>query len=146
MKRVILALAILAALGMDATARTVKPIRKPRENFLCKEAGVPIRYSLIGKTLLGYENGGKPNVYDVQKNTARMIVATRTLKKPKGVVTISIDRRIAVSPNASRSSPAIPRTSRLLQESGVTGLWVLDAPALPAGRTRITIHWCGFHA
>ena len=94
MKRAMLAVAILAALGMGATARTVKAIRKPRENFLCKEAGVPIRYSLVGKTLLGYENGPKPNVYDVQKNTARMIVATRTLKKPKGVVTISIDRHI----------------------------------------------------
>jgi hypothetical protein len=30
----------------------------------------------------------------VQKNTARMITATRHLNRPKGVVTIIIDRRI----------------------------------------------------
>ena len=87
MKRLMLSMAMLTALCAGATAR-------PRENFLCKEAGVPIRYSLVGKTLLGYENGPKPNVYDVQKSTARMIVATRMLKKSKGVVTVSIDRRI----------------------------------------------------
>jgi hypothetical protein len=94
MKRVMLAVAVLAALGAGATARTIRPVKKPRENFLCKEAGVPIRYSLVGDTLLGYENGPRPNVYDVQKNTARLIVATRSLKKPRGVVTISIDRHI----------------------------------------------------
>jgi hypothetical protein len=87
MKKIMLSVMMLAALCAGATAR-------PRENFLCKEAGIPIRYSLVGKTLLGYENGAKPNVYDVQKNTARMITATRHLNRPKGVVTIIIDRRI----------------------------------------------------